>query len=861
MGKSKIEVALVSGRKNFHDGNDSETIAVIQQLEEHYPFDNRVECEQYTFLMAISLVRLRKLNDAEPFVVRLKKDFAGSPESYFAAASWHALLREHDETISAGENYLELVYEPGEDAKPASLTNTDGCQSCLLDMLATALKETGKFDEAIGTYERAIAADSGNHFPYLNLGNLHLHRKEWAKAAAVVNRGMGKCRQVQELRLLHETCQPRESISACMIVKDEEELLGQCLQSIRDWVDEIIIVDTGSTDRTVEIAQSFGAKVFHQPWEGNFSKHRNFSMEQATSDWLFIIDADEEMFSEDIPLIRKCLSSDAAKLVSVNVINVYRESEKPSTFLPSERFLKRELNLRYDGIVHNQLMVPDDLLALRTSIRIRHHGYGLTPEKMRLKMARTIELLKKQLAENPDHAFAHFNLAQQLRSGEDGFPVENAPDIIEHAGRGVALTDPVNDRERHIHLMCLDQLAWTYFFTGEYDKASEYCERALSIKPDYVDPLLLRGHIAVQQHHLDEAIRHYNYYLEKQAAYDHSQEMSNIIFLHVDSAVIAHYALGMIYHGQDNLSEARDQYEKTLACKPDYMEANFNLGHVLLQLNCPDDAERCFLRQLEVSKNTGRAASRLATIYIKRNEPEKAEKYLSLAVESDRNNASAWFNLGRLQGEAGRLDQAMDSLEQAARLSVDNPTLQKEVGDTYFKLKQYVRAGSVYQSIIEKGQAGAETFNDLGNSLFKQNNLAEAEAAYLRALEFSPELPIVYRNLGLTQVRLEKNAAALISLERFMTAEPGEKGFLLVIGDLYSKLGEYESALNSFEKYLGSHPRDLVAIFGLSECYLLMGHGDSALVGYQKILEIDPNFEPAQKRVLQLAENAGRVSV
>ena len=76
------------------------------------------------------------------------------------------------------------------------------------------------------------------------------------------------------------------SISLCMIVKNEEENLPRCLDSVRDVVDEIVIVDTGSTDRTVEIAESYGAKVFYHPWEGSFSKARNYSLKYATCDWI-----------------------------------------------------------------------------------------------------------------------------------------------------------------------------------------------------------------------------------------------------------------------------------------------------------------------------------------------------------------------------------------------------------------------------------------------------------------------------------------------------------------------------------------------------------------------------------------------
>jgi glycosyltransferase involved in cell wall biosynthesis len=90
-------------------------------------------------------------------------------------------------------------------------------------------------------------------------------------------------------------------ISLCMIVKNEEHCLRRCLDSVRDYVDEMIIVDTGSTDHTVEIAKSYHAQIYHHPWENDFSKHRNQSLSYATGDWILQLDADEELFLMMVP--------------------------------------------------------------------------------------------------------------------------------------------------------------------------------------------------------------------------------------------------------------------------------------------------------------------------------------------------------------------------------------------------------------------------------------------------------------------------------------------------------------------------------------------------------------------------------
>ena len=89
------------------------------------------------------------------------------------------------------------------------------------------------------------------------------------------------------------------TISLCMIVKDEEEVLARCLDSVKDIVDEIIIVDTGSTDRTVEIAKRYTDRIYHFPWTGSFSEARNHAFSYATMQYTLYLDADDVILEED----------------------------------------------------------------------------------------------------------------------------------------------------------------------------------------------------------------------------------------------------------------------------------------------------------------------------------------------------------------------------------------------------------------------------------------------------------------------------------------------------------------------------------------------------------------------------------
>ena len=110
-------------------------------------------------------------------------------------------------------------------------------------------------------------------------------------------------------------------LSVCMIVKNEERFLGQCLASVKDIADELIVIDTGSTDRTIEIAREHGAQVGHFEWCNDFAAARNVSIAPATGDWILFLDADEELSPAEKQNLPALLDSDNVALIRLPLIN------------------------------------------------------------------------------------------------------------------------------------------------------------------------------------------------------------------------------------------------------------------------------------------------------------------------------------------------------------------------------------------------------------------------------------------------------------------------------------------------------------------------------------------------------------
>ncbi|MBJ7470440.1 MAG: glycosyltransferase [Solirubrobacteraceae bacterium] len=208
------------------------------------------------------------------------------------------------------------------------------------------------------------------------------------------------------------------TLSLCMIVRDEEEMLPRCLEAIKDGVDEMVIVDTGSRDRTVEIAESYGAKVLHHTWTGNFGEARNIGMDAATGDWLIVIDADEVFVGDDAKRLHELKGHTWREAFFIEEINHTGDLDDGTAAKHNAlRMIRNKPEHRYIGTVHEQLAhhlpgyLPERLE--HTDIRMEHFGYLGSVREEKGKTDRNMQLLLDQLEEEPESAFVQFNVASE----------------------------------------------------------------------------------------------------------------------------------------------------------------------------------------------------------------------------------------------------------------------------------------------------------------------------------------------------------------------------------------------------------------------------------------------------------------
>lgn len=161
-------------------------------------------------------------------------------------------------------------------------------------------------------------------------------------------------------------------ISLCMIVKNEENILSRCLDSVSAFVDEIIIVDTGSMDKTKEIAQRYDAKIYDFQWCDDFSKARNFSFSKATKDYIFWLDADDYIADSSLKKLIELKNSldNSIDIVSMNY-SLERNSNGETTYsLRRNRLVKRKMGYIWKGRIHEYLDVIGK--AIHSDISINH---------------------------------------------------------------------------------------------------------------------------------------------------------------------------------------------------------------------------------------------------------------------------------------------------------------------------------------------------------------------------------------------------------------------------------------------------------------------------------------------------------
>ncbi|MDR6883465.1 glycosyltransferase family 2 protein [Bacillus sp. 3255] len=215
-------------------------------------------------------------------------------------------------------------------------------------------------------------------------------------------------------------------LSLCMIVKNEEKVLDRCLDSVKDLVDEIIIIDTGSTDSTKEIARKYTDKIYDFVWVNDFSAARNEGVAKATGKWILIMDADEYVEQADILHLREMLAKETPRedvVLNIKIISFTGDSLAESSILESttDRIFPNHKGIIFSRPIHEQLVSIHDAQLKRypISFRIYHTGYLKEVLQEKNKNERNMAIFEQMKKDGKFTAYDYFTLANEYHSQKD----------------------------------------------------------------------------------------------------------------------------------------------------------------------------------------------------------------------------------------------------------------------------------------------------------------------------------------------------------------------------------------------------------------------------------------------------------
>jgi glycosyltransferase involved in cell wall biosynthesis/Flp pilus assembly protein TadD len=377
--------------------------------------------------------------------------------------------------------------------------------------------------------------------------------------------------------------QGRPRVSLTMIVRDEERHLPECLKSVADLVDEVVVVDTGSSDRTRDIARSFGAKVYDFPWVDSFSAARNEALRHATGDWVFWMDADDRLDEKNRGMLRGLF----AQLGRANAAYALKcfcpeAGSDAATVVDHVRLFRNRPEVRWRYRVHEQILpsVRESGAAVgATDITITHVGYQ-DPAARQKKLARDLRLLELEYAEQPDDPFTLFNLGQTCRA------LGRVQEALAHLERSLARSSTRDSIVRKLYCLvaaCQNQL-------GRPEEAIQACAAGREQYPDDAELLYFEAGLHFDRGDYATAEGLLRRLLEGGEG-PHFASVSEGL-----RGYRARHCLGDVYRGAGRLAEAEAEWRRSLDEKPDYLPSHVALADLLLSQSRWDEAEAEALR-------------------------------------------------------------------------------------------------------------------------------------------------------------------------------------------------------------------------------------------------------------------------
>jgi tetratricopeptide (TPR) repeat protein len=448
------------------------------------------------------------------------------------------------------------------------------------------------------------------------------------------------------------------SLSLCMIVKDEADQLGDCLSQVLPVVDEIVVVDTGSTDDTREIARKLGARVFEFPWVNDFSAARNESLRRATGRYLLWLDADDRIDPEEIVKIQELKAG--LRPDSLQAYYLLIQSASPldgeSSFYQLRLFPNKP-GVRFEGRVHEQVNFSLQRMGIPgvyLPIRIRHTGYE-DPTAVQGKYERNWSILEEDLKKNPDNFILRYYAARTL-AGMDRYR-----EAIKHIQK-ITENPVIRGKEKTFYLHAAILLGNFYLNSHNCSAAQSLFQRLVIEYPD--DPIVHYG--------LGESFYRAGEYAQACSPFRVSLTLPlefSVFPINKDKFVYdQYYNLGYCYQRLGMVEEAREVWKSYIELYPGHGQTLELLGLLALESGQLSEAADYFQTAIQKGAASDKIFANLGLSLRKLGQWADAEQVLRRALIINPARLEALINLGLLFHQQKDYRPALDYFNRALTL-------------------------------------------------------------------------------------------------------------------------------------------------------------------------------------------------
>jgi len=447
-------------------------------------------------------------------------------------------------------------------------------------------------------------------------------------------------------------------ITLSMIVKNEEKHLAKCLESVKNVVDEIVLVDTGSTDKTLEIAERYSAKIFHFKWIDDFAAARNFALSHASGDWILYLDADECITEKSAPEIKRLTKQKKREAYKCTVRSVDDFNHRPSV-MTYTRLFANEKNIRFEGKVHEQIeesLRKNNFAIKNSTIEIDHYGYNLSKDELKIKAGRNLLILLNQYEENKSSYYA-FQLGQTYTILNEK---ENAVSYFTSALKDASLP-------KEYQSLAYRYLAIEAAEKQNYKSASELIEKSLRCDGDQPLALFAAANIRLKLGDAASVDKYSRKAFEVNRKYLLGEKKSNQNIL-IDELQLCYYGLEIAL--LSNNKELFNFFYK------EYLSLNKKNGSGELEL-----FEK-LMNNIPIAENllngyanviTSANIELILTFFNSYSDASVKAKLLLLVKEKFPSNAALFVKLGMVLIELQKFPEAVEAIEHSLNLNKEDP--------------------------------------------------------------------------------------------------------------------------------------------------------------------------------------------